>query len=103
MPRWSDVINLISETYTENDMGDFIPIEIYAEVFASKKSIRQSEFYQAQAAGLKPSIAFDVRSMEYNGEKLLGHEGEKYRIIRTYDRGEFVELICEGVVNDGNA
>lgn len=101
MPRWSDVISLISETYTENDIGDFIPVETYTEVFASKKSIRQSEFYQAQAAGLKPSIAFDVRSVEYNDEKLLEYDGKKYGIMRAYDRSEFIELICEGVVNDG--
>lgn len=101
MPRWSDVINLLAETYTENDMGDVIPVVTSNEAFASKKSIRQSEFYQAQAAGLKPSIAFDVRSMEYNDEKLLEYEGKRYRIMRTYESGEFTELICEGVVNDG--
>lgn len=103
MPRWSDVINLVTETYTENDMGDTVVLETYVQVFASKKSIRQSEFYQAQATGLKPAIAFDVRSMEYNDEEKIQYNSKTYNVIRTYDKGEFVELICEGVVNNANA
>lgn len=100
MSRWGDVINLISESYTENDMGDTITVEERVMVYANKKSIRQSEFYQAQATGLKPAIAFEIHSEEYGEQKKLEYNDKGYHIIRTYDKGEFIELICEGVINN---
>lgn len=84
-------------------MGDIIPKESITEVYANRMSIRQSEFYQAQATGLRPELAFEIHSMEYSNQEVLEFESNKYTIIRTYDKGEFIELICQGVVNDGNA
>ncbi len=68
-------------------------------VQADKKSIRQNEFYQAAAMGLRPEIMFIVRTAEYNGERELAYEGKVYTIIRTFDRDdEMTEIICEGAV-----
>jgi len=97
--RWGDVIKLIAENQIVNDLGDLITVRTKREVFANKKSIRQSEFYQAAAAGLKPEFYFDVRSVEYEGEQELEYEGRIYEIIRTFDKGEYIELICQGTVN----
>ena len=95
-----DVVKLISVTVTENDMGDIIETPVEREVFADKQSIRQSEFYQAAATGLRPELMFVVRSIDYEGEPKLKYNGKKYAIIRTYDKdGELTELICQGVVN----
>ena len=99
-----DVIKLISVTVTENDMGDIIEAPVEREVFADKQSIRQSEFYQAAATGLRPELMLVVRSIDYNQEPKLKHGDKEYTIIRTYDTdGELTELVCQGVVNDGNA
>lgn len=71
-------------------------------VYANKKSVRQSEFYQAMATGLRPELMFVVRSVDYNNEKKLTYGGEEYEIIRAYDKnGELTELVCQGLVNDG--
>lgn len=97
---FKDVINLISITPTENDIGDTIDTETLRQVFANKKSIKQSEFYQAAATGLKPEIMFEVRTDEYQDEKRLSYNNKEYNIIRTYDKnGELTELICSGIVN----
>ena len=97
---FKEVIKLISITTTENDMGDIIETPVEREVFADKQSIRQSEFYQAAATGLRPELMFVVRSIDYNQEPKLKHGDKTYTIIRTYDKdGEFTELICQGVVN----
>ena len=101
--RWSDVLYLLKEITTENDMGDIITDIEKRMVYGDKKSIRQSEFYQAQATGLRPELAFEIRSIEYDDEELIEYNEKTYQIIRTYDKGEFIELICQGVVNDGNA
>ena len=95
-----DVVKLISVTTTENDMGDIIETPVEREVFADKQSIRQSEFYQAAATGLRPELMFVVRSVDYNGEQKLKYNDKEYAVIRTYDKdGELTELICQGVVN----
>lgn len=99
-----DVIKLISYTTTENELGDTIEVPTERQVFADKQSVRQSEFYQAAATGLRPELMFVVRTIEYNGETRLKYNGKEYSIIRTYDKdGELTELVCQGVVNRANA
>lgn len=101
--NWRDVLYLLTVDYIKNDMGDLIEVTDERLVYCNKQSIRQSEFYQAQASGLKPELAFEIRSVEYENEKLLNFDDKEYRVMRTYDKGEFIELICQGVVNNGNA
>jgi len=99
-----DVISLITVTTTENELGDTIEVSTERQVFADKQSVRQSEFYQAAATGLRPELMFVVRSIDYNQEPKLKHGDKTYTIIRTYDKdGELIELICQGVVNRANA
>lgn len=95
---FKDTIKLISVTTTTNAMGDVIEARTERQIFASKKSIKQSEYYQAMSAGLKPEIAFVVHAFEYKGEVKLLYGTEEYKIIRTYEKGLFAELICEGVI-----
>lgn len=98
---WRDVVDLIGETFTENAMGDTISTLTKRQVFANKKSVRQSEFYLAASSGLRPELMFEVRYVEYNNEDILEYNGKQYAIIRQYSKNdEIVELICEGVVNN---
>lgn len=97
-----DIINLIEVTPTVNDMGDTIEYESKTEAFADKQSIRQSEFYQAAATGLRPELMFVIRSIDYNQQPRIEHNNKTYNIIRTYEKdGELIELVCQGVVNNG--
>lgn len=97
---WRDVIDLVSETYSENEMGDIISNETKRQVFTNKKSISQTEFYQAAATGLKPELKFEVRTIEYDGEPKLSFNNKTYSILRVFDKnGETTELICSGLVN----
>jgi SPP1 family predicted phage head-tail adaptor len=95
---YRDVIDLITVTTTQNSIGDNIYTNTYSQKFANKKSVRQSEFYQAMNNGLKPSLLFEIRSIDYNNEESLRYNSKEYTIIRTYDKGEITELICEGLV-----
>ena len=95
-----DVLNLISYTTTENTIGDIIETPVEREVFCNEKSVRQSEFYQAMANGLRPEIMLEIRLIDYNKEDKLSFEGSVYEILRTYNRdGEMIELICNRLVN----
>jgi len=96
---WRDVIRLVTITYTESDIGDIVETRTDRQVYANKKSIRQSEFYQAQANGLRPEAMFEMRSIDYQDERKLLHDGKEYNVIRTYSKnGEILELVCDRLV-----
>lgn len=96
---WRDVAKLISTTETVDDIGDTILTATEKEVFVNKKSIRQSEYYQALSTGLKPEIMFEVRTIDYEDEEDIKYNNKNYNIIRTYTKnGEITELICQAVI-----
>jgi len=94
-------IYLLSESVSQNELGDTINTYEESKVIARLKSIRQSEFWQAQAAGFKPEIQFNIRDFEYENEKRLKYNNNTYKIVRTYSDSGNIELICTKEVNTG--
>jgi len=69
------------------------------KVFCNKKSVRQSEFYQAGAQGKKPEIMLEVRPANYHGEEFVELQDVRYHVDRTYTpNDEKMELILSGQV-----
>lgn len=92
---WRDTIDLVAVSQTQDEYGAPVESETTIQVFANKKSIRQSEFYQALTTGLELEIMFEIRSIEYGGESRIRFENELYYIIRTHSKNEeILELIC---------
>lgn len=97
---FDSVITLMKETNTINEYGD--TVQTFAEriVFAEVKSIGQSEFYQAEAVGLKPEIKFVIADFaDYQNEKQLkytpyGGTEEIYTVLRTYRNKINLEIVC---------
>ena len=99
---WRDVVELIDQTSSSNEYGDQVFSETSTQVFANKKSVRQSEFYQAFAHGLKPELMFEVRSIEYSNQTSLRFNEKEYTIIRAYSKNdEVTELVVSGLVAKG--
>lgn len=73
-------------------------------IFAEKKAVRQSEFFQAAAVGFKPEIVLEVNSFEYNNEEECYLEGQLFRIYRAYPvKGtERTELYLTAIAGDSN-
>lgn len=99
--RHNDVIDLLSTTSIEDEIGNQIPQEVARKVFANEMTLTQAEYYNAATAGLRPSKIFEVYTFEYANERQLKHNGIKYRIIRTETRGEKTRITCERVAADG--
>lgn len=98
----NDVIELIEIKTSQNKIGDCIDTKSYTEIFAKRKSIKQSEFYQAQASGFKPEISFEINSFEYNNETRVRYNNKEYKVLRTYQVSvDRLEIVLEGVVNNG--
>lgn len=91
---WRDVIELISIAHSDDAVVSVT--ESIRSVFANKKTVTRTEFYQAISNDLKPTATFEIRSMEYNAEQKLRHEGKDYIILRTYSKnGETIDLVCQ--------
>lgn len=87
----------------KDDYGDPVDKEIRTqEIFAERRSISQTEFYQAQTAGSKPEIKFVIPDyLEYSGQQYLIHEDMRYKILRTYRKtSNELEITCYGGVRD---
>lgn len=99
------IVELVTKTDTQrNDYGEPIYSEKRKRIFAVKKAVRQSEFFQAAAAGFKPEIVLEVNSFEYNNEELCYLEGKCFKIYRAYpiSRSERTELYLTDVVGESN-
>ena len=93
---------LIGQVYEEDEWGNQVPVEARKPVLCNVKSISRNEFYAAAQTGLKPEITFVIHGYEYNEEKEVEFEGEKYKVIRTYMKDfEEIELTCEKVAANG--
>ena len=96
---FSEVIELISFNTSIDENGFEISTETKEEVFADKKSVRSTEFYEAQKLGYKLSVMFVIRPYEYNGQEYIYYENNKYKIERTYEKNtEQLEIICSKVI-----
>lgn len=99
---FDSVITLKKETNTVNEYGDTVQTFTERTIFAEVKSIGQTEFYQAQAVGLKPEIKFVIADFaDYQGEKILSYKpfgasmAEDYTILRTYRTKINLEIVCK--------
>lgn len=90
---WKDIIELGQQAETIEHF-EVVKSWVYKQVFVNKKSVRQSEVYQAATVGLKPELMFEVRSLDYDNEERVKYNGKLYEITRIYDKGEITELIC---------
>lgn len=112
---YSHELTLISTTITYDDLFQEIITEVKDTVLCRLLSVGGTEFYNAQVRGLKPEIKFIIHAFEYAGQKMVEFQGQKYRVIRTYEedsmlsntkyknilKHEELELTCERVGADG--
>lgn len=98
---YNDVIKLIAEVESIDEYGDTVVTRSERVIYAQVKSVGQSEFYQAQAVGIKPEIKFVIADyLDYQNEELLKYTDlkgveEEYKIIRTYRQNNTLELVCK--------
>lgn len=65
-------------------------------VFAEVRSPSSREFYTAHEQGLEPTFVFILADYaEYKGEQYVDYNGARYRVIRTYENGQKIEITVE--------
>lgn len=89
----NDILTLVGRTL--DDFGNTVS-ETRRDVFCKLESISRSEFYQAQATDLRPELVFVLADYyDYEDEYLCIYEGTWYRVIRTYRKGQELELVAQ--------
>ena len=95
----STTIDLLTKTYTTDDMGQRTYATEPRTVFATLTSISRAEwvsYSQTGRQGLVPAYVATVFFGDYNGENECIYDGQTYGIYRTYERDdEQVELYLE--------
>jgi len=98
--RLSEVVHLVGLIYVSSSITgiDTIIEGEPRESLAEKRSIRQSEFYEAIGNALRPTATFVIWVDEYRGEPRLIHDGITYEIIRTFEiKNRKLELVCQSL------
>lgn len=96
---YNEIIYLVTKTVDKNKVGDSITKEERKMRFAKLKGIGQSEFYQAQAQGLKPELKFVLADVfDYEGQKEVIYNNFRYKVLRTYkaENTNEIEVVCYG-------
>lgn len=95
--EYSEIIYLINEVETEDEIGNTITSSFTTtKCYAKKQSLRTNEFYNATMVGLTPSCEFVVKRLNYNDQNELEWNNERFDIIRTVDpKNKFdIVLVC---------
>lgn len=102
---WNSICYLGIRIKNTDDIGDVIENIVYdKEIYCNEKSIRASEFYQAQAVGMKPELTLEIVLADYDKEKYVQYEDEEYTVLRTYKTSaERIELTLVRGVNNANS
>jgi len=97
---WNHEITLFSKKVTGKDkLLQPISEDVEVTLLCRKKRVTRSEFYQANQAGLKPSLVVEVRNFEYENQEFAKFEGKQYRILKTYPiDSEILELTLSEVL-----
>lgn len=95
-----DVIKLVSDSPTAHGVHD-TPTQTEREVMAEIASVGMTEAYTMLSQGLNPSYRFILAlADDYQNERELIFNNERYRIVRTYMAGDGIEITAERVSND---
>lgn len=99
----NDVLTLIQRTPGKDSDGKPTIIETTRDVFCGMRSIGRQEFYQSYAVDVHPEAVFVLADyLDYGGETMVQHNGQRYRVLRTYRTGQTLELTVERApVEDG--
>jgi hypothetical protein len=69
--------------------------ETSRDVFCRLASIGLKEFYEAFAVDFHPEVKFILADyLEYDNERLVEHNGQRYTVLRTYRTGQELELVA---------
>ena len=92
----ADVIQLVTQTRSGHGVHEAVT-EQARTVFCTVGSVSRREYYDAANAGITPECVFRLTLAEdYQNERIVFWNGQKYRVIRTYrTEDDGIEITAE--------
>lgn len=96
-----DLITLIKEGYTRDDIGQMVPVETSRQVWARLQSVTRAEWADAGQSGMQPQLVAVTPIVNYDGESIVqlgsGESTKRYAVYRTYfgPNSDTIELYLE--------
>lgn len=86
MNGWSNTIELVSVVPGGKDADGFPlkPTEQKREVYCNVTDAKRTEFYQAMSNKVNVVYEVEMHLFEYEKEKLVDYDGNRYKVVRTY-------------------
>lgn len=92
------VIELVGVTVQYDFIGQPVATETTTEVIALMRSVSMTEWTNAGQLGLSAEYEATIWANEYSGEEYVNVDDVRYRIYRTYETGDKIELYLERMV-----
>lgn len=93
------IITFYDETQPHGVFDD--PGETAVTVKAEVRSVSFREFYAAASAGITPELIFRMTNTgDYKNQKVFEYNDERWRVIRTYTKGQTLEITAGRATND---
>ena len=93
--RMDQLVDLIDTETVPNEVGIPVLTETKTTVWADKLSVKRTEHYAANAAGIRVDIVFSINADDYTGQTEVEWNSTKYNVVRSYAVGRGrVELTC---------
>ena len=95
--------NLITRTFTFDEVGNQVATETKNPIPIEVKSITRDEFYRAGEQKLNPEMMVTTAAINYQGEELIEIDGVVYAIYRKYRdaNSDDIELYLRKEVGNG--
>lgn len=92
----SEVAYLVAQMYEPDLIGQMITKETKKEIFCSISSVSGQERMEAGREGITAEYRLTMFQPDYEGEKIVELEGERYGVYRTYQaKNDTIELYLE--------
>lgn len=96
-------INLISRTFTKDEIGQQIETETSRSVVAELKSINRSEWAAARQNNYNPVVIASICEFDYNDEEIVEIDSERYVVYRTHPgKDDYIELSLRKKVGEAD-
>lgn len=100
--RFNSVIRLFKVEVVQDELLNSIKRESQPrKVYANKFSVSRAEFDSAGNQGIKPDLAYQLNSIDYQGELKALVDDVKYDVYRTSENGDKTTIYLTRRLSNG--
>lgn len=95
--EYYEELRLINVTFSKDYMGQVQKTETYKDIMCQPSVVGSKEFYNALAAGIRPTAELRIKGINYNNEEECEYKGVRYSILRTLPKSKTDLILVIGI------